>query len=321
MEYGTVSVSEVDLSEAAPLRFRWRLPGEEGCSASDDSLVDSVGELGVFAPPIIADLKTGLEVVSGFRRLAAAREAGIKDTSALVILPLDAGIIAALPVWLESSLHGEPLSDMERISVAARIAAIAGDRISEFIPLVSRLFGRSMPAELAGRLIRFSDLDAEIQEGIHSGRLSPGDLLRLEEHPGIDLDIAASLLARSGLSRSARREAVRGLLRIADMGNGAFEQFARRYDPGKLTLDKAIRRSINPTMAGDEERISGIIEGMRLPPGTTVHLPENLEGNSLTVEIKAVEENSLRLSLDRLHESFENGSIEEIMGILRGRGR
>ena len=71
--------------------------------------------------------------------------------------------------------------------------AITGDRIAEYLPLISRLYGRKITAEILGRLSGLSLLEGEVQLAIHEGRVSPGDLLQLGAHPGIDTAAAARL--------------------------------------------------------------------------------------------------------------------------------
>lgn len=319
MEYRAVELSGLELGNGAAFRFRWRLPGEEGSGDSDAALAGSIGTLGIISPPILADTGEALEVVSGFRRLAAAREAGLEKIPAFIFDAREEGPAAVLPVWLESSLHGDPLSEIEKITLAARTSAIAGERLPDFLPYLSGIFGRNITADLAGRLAGLAELDGDTREAIHKGRISPGDLLQLGAHPGIDIEAAARLLAGSGLSRSARRETVRGLLRLADRGEDAFGTFAGDYEPDSTPLDEAVRSLTHPHLKEDAAFILRVIEEMELPHGTSIHLPGNLEGGSCTVEIRMRDVDVLRLSLNRLREALEDGLIEEILKVLHGR--
>ena len=319
MEYRAVDLSCLELGSGAAFRFRWRLPGEEGSGDSDTALTGSIGTLGIISPPILSDTGEALEVVSGFRRLAAAREAGLEETPALIFNARGKGPAAVLPVWLESSLHGEPLSEMEKITLTAKTSAIADEHLPDFLPYLSGIFGRNITIDLAGRLAGLAELDGDAHEAIHEGRISSGDLLQLGSHPGIDIGIAACLLAGSGLSRSARREAVRGMLRLADRGEDAFGEFAGQYKPDSMPLDEAVRSLTHPHMKEDAAFILRVIEEIGLPPGTSIHLPGNLEGGNCTVEIRMRDEDVLRLSLDRLLEALEDGLVEEILGVLHGR--
>ena len=313
MEYRVIDISGLELGSGAPFRFRWRLPGEEGSGDQDAALVESVGKLGVISPPILSGTGDSLDVVSGFRRISAAREAGLVSIASLVT-----DRDTSLAVWLESSIHGMPLSEMERITVAAKALAASGGDASPLLPFLSAVFGRKITADLAGRLASLAGLGKDAREAVHEGRLSPGDLLQLGVHPGIDLEEAAGMLAGSGLSRSARREAVRGLLAIADRGEKAFGDFAAEYDPGVMPLDEAIQALTHPAMTGDAAFITRMIGEIELPPCASVRFPPNFEGGSCTVEIRIRGEDDLRISLSRLKEALEDGLFEEMLKVLRG---
>ncbi len=319
MECRAVELSVLELDSGATFRFRWRLPGEEGSGDSDAELTGSVGTLGIISPPILADTGEAFEVVSGFRRLAAAREAGLEKVQGFIFDAREESPASVLPVWLESSLHGKPLSEMEKITLTARTSAIAGERLPDFLPGLSGIFGRNITAALAGRLASLSALDRNACKAIHEGMISPGDLLQLGAHPGINIEAAACLLAGSRLSRSARREAVRGMLRLADRGENAFAEFARHYKPDSMPLDEAVRNITHPQMKEDAAFILRVIKEMGLPPGTSIRLPGNLEGGSCTVEIRMRDGDMLRLSLDRLREALEDGLVDEILKSLRGK--
>lgn len=318
MQYRIVELSSLELGAGAAFRFRWTLPGEEKSGDKDEALVSSIRTIGMISPPVLADAGDQHEIVSGFRRLAAAREAGLEKVPALVIETQDEGLAGALPVWLESSLHGQALSEMERLTFAAKALAITGDRIAEYLPLISRLYGRKITAEILGRLSGLSLLDREVRLAVHEGRVSPGDLLQLGAHPGIDTAAAARLLAGSGLSRSGRREAVRGMLGLADHGKELFARFIEEYDPDEMPLDEAVSSITHPRMTGDISFLKRTITEIELPPAASVHLPENLEGSSLTVEIRVRDGDDLSISLERLREASEDGLIEDMLKVLRG---
>jgi hypothetical protein len=319
MEYRKVGTAALELGGGAAFRFRWTLPGEEENGPADASLVESVGSIGVISPPVLADRGDSLEVVSGFRRIAAAREAGAGLISALVLDPGAAGPAAVLALWLESSLHGQPLSEMERLTLVSKASALTTGRTGEILPFFSRLYGRKITADVLDRLAALPCLDADVRLAVHEGRVSPGDLLQLEAHPGIDAQAAARLLAACGLSRSARREALRGMLAIADHGSDIFADFVSGYDPEKMPLDEAISGAAHPRMTSDLAALRRVAAQIELPPSASVKLPVNLEGGGFNVEIRVRGLEDLRLSLERLREATGNGTIGEMLKVLHGR--
>jgi hypothetical protein len=319
MEYRPVDISGLDLGAGAPFRFRWTLPGEEGSGDSDDVLIRSVVTLGILSPPILSRALDSFVIVSGFRRISAAREAGLEEIPALVIVDREEAGAPALAVWLESSLDGLPVSEMERLTIASKAYMLAGACIKDLLPVISRLFGRKITLEVLKKLTGLCLLNDGVRLAIHEGRVSPGDLLQLGAHPGIDVKDAARLLAASGLSRSGRREAVRGMLGMADLEKDLFARFVREYDPEKMPLDEAVRSITHPRMSSDISFLRRTITEIELPSAASVRLPENLEGSNFTVEIRVRDGDDLRVSLDRLREASEDGLVEEMLKVLRGK--
>ena len=319
MQYRTVELAGLELGAGAAFRFRWTLPGEEESGDMDESLVSSIGTVGMISPPVLIEADGRHEIISGFRRIAAAREAGLEKAPVLVIEEQAEGQAGALPVWLESSLHGQALSEMERLTLAVKALALAGDRITESLPLLSRLFSRRITTEFLDRLSGLSQLDDEVKRAIHEGRVSPGDLLQISAHPGIDTGDAARLLAGSGLSRSGRREAVRGMLGLADHGKDLFARFVEEYVPEEMPLDESLNSITHPVMTGDISFLKRTITEIELPPAASVHLPENLEGSSFTVEIRVRDGDDLSISLERLREASDAAGIEDMLKVLQGK--
>jgi ParB-like chromosome segregation protein Spo0J len=316
MELASVPLAGLDLSSGARFRFRFTLPGEDGGDEADAELVRSIAETGLVSPPVLLDTGGALEIVSGFRRAAAARASGIPEIPVLV---MNTGGEEAVAVWLESALHGRTLSEMEKLTLAAKTTALAGKGVDAHLGRLSAVFGRRITPEMAVTLSGLAGIDRDIQLAIHEGRISPGDLLQLDGHPGIDAPAAARLLSESGLSRSARREAVRGMLAMADHDPDIFSRFAEAWDPSGMPLDEALRAVTHPRMEGDAAFLDRVRNDMDLPPGTAVRFPENLEGGYFTVEIKVRDEETLRVSLQHLGESLDDGLVEGMLDVLKGR--
>ncbi len=207
---------------------------------------------------------------------------------------------------------------MERITLAARALAVTGERVTDFLPRISVIFGRRITRETLERLAGLALAAEDVKLALHEGRVSPGDLLRLADHPGIDPAAAASMLARSGLSRSARREAVRDMLAVADRGEGAFEEFAAGYAPAAMPLDEALSALVHPAMERDAAALRRLAGEIRLPSSASVRFPRNLEGGFFRVEMKIRDAEELRLHLLRLEEALGSGVIGKMLEIIRG---
>jgi hypothetical protein len=312
MEYRHVDIAPLDLTMSAPFRVRLELPG-------DPRLAESISEHGVLAPPLLAGSGKRFVVVSGFRRLAAAREAGLASVPSLFIDDtggLPAGVVA---LWLESLDQGGRLDGAEQVILASKAAEAAGGSLGDHLPVLSRIFGRKMTPASLDEHARLAELGEDVLASLASGDLSPGDLLKLDRHPGIDTRTAARMLAGSGLSRSARRSVIRDMLYLASVGDAAFERFASGYDKDR-PLDEQVGALTHPSLSEDIRFLEGEIAEMQLPPQASIRLPENLEGGGITAEIRIRRSDDLRLSLERLGEAVDRGLIKRILERL-SRGR
>jgi ParB-like chromosome segregation protein Spo0J len=318
LEYITAGTAGIDTGRGAAFRFRWALPGEKGAGADDSALIESVGRSGVLHPPLLAPAERGVRLVSGFRRVAAARRAGFGEVPALRIAGAAPDEADLLPLWLEEAAAGKPPSEMERIVLALRAADMAGEGLPSLLPLLSRAFGRDISAGFISRLSGLVSLPRGILGQVHRGRISPGDLLMLGGHPAVELEKAARLLAGAGLSRGARRRAVGMMLRIADRGEDAFNSFIEKHRSSGGDLVESLEAAALPRMSGDIADAEELIGGMGLPSHTSVHLPEGMEGGKLTVEMRIRGEEDLRAALEKLGEGLEAGAVGKLIGILRG---
>jgi hypothetical protein len=80
--------------------------------SSDQTLNASVKRFGVLQPVLVARTDHGYELLAGYRRLHAAREAGLADVPALIVPPDRAG---SLDVYLEENLSRQDLSETDRM--------------------------------------------------------------------------------------------------------------------------------------------------------------------------------------------------------------
>jgi hypothetical protein len=250
--------------------------------------------------------------------MAAAGRVGIEKVPALLIAGEATGDADLLPMWLEEAANGKQPSELERIVLARSAADMAGEGLPSLLPLLSRSFGRSVSPELISRLSSLLSLPRGILDEVHRGTISPGDLLMLGEHPSIELEGAARLLAAARLSRGARRRAVRLMLRIADGGEDAFRSFVERQPSSGDALEDSLEAAALPRMSRDKATSEEVIRGLGLPSQVSVHMPEDMEGGKLSVEMRIRAEEDLRIALEKLGEGLEAGAIGKLIGILRG---
>jgi ParB-like chromosome segregation protein Spo0J len=310
------------LSNAAPLRFRYHLPGEARERETDRRLTESVKRHGIIQPPLLMGTPGGnteaLTVLLGHRRLAAARAAGLGTVGALLLPEGTLSKREIIALWLEDTGAGEPPSELERIRILARAVSFTGEPAETMLPDLSAAFGRDLSTEIYERLVSFLSMPADIQEALHEGALSPGDLLELSGCGAVDTEAAARWLRTERLNRRQQQEAVRLLLMLAGQGQEQWERFAGGTGEGLPLLDR-LRRACYPTMTRDLSEIEDIVRSMKLPQAAALQPPEHMEGAAYSLHVRVRSEEMLAEALKKMQRALETGKIHRLLAILRGK--
>ncbi len=329
----TIDPSSLQIGRDAPFRFRRFLPREEGPvaghppagsarSIDDEALVESITRCGVLHPPLLlGEPGEGPPVVvCGYRRIAAAQVAGIDSIDAFSIEAAPADVI---PLWLEETCFGAPLSDLELILLITKYRALSGDSFDS--GRLSDVAGRNLSLSYIEKVLRLLELPEKILNALHDGRLSTGDLLILSESKAIDPTRAAGLIAGAALKRAERREAVRLILRLGDLG--IFEEFEKKLGAredgeapgtGEMDLLPVLRAACNPSLERDLGRIEEIVTRLGLPTGASLQPPENLEGGDYRLTVRIRNERELEELLEKLRAALDRGDVAHLLDILRG---
>ena len=138
------------------------------------------------------------------------------------------------------------------------------------------------------------------------------------EHPFVNADEAAAILAGERLTRSEQKKAVRLMLRIGDGGEEEWKRFTGSYRPGDGALPATLERRCHPTHTKDRSRIESIVSDMQLPPGVTITPPENMEGGAYRLQIRIRDDETFRRTLEKLQAAVDAGKVAELLEILRG---
>ncbi len=309
-----IDSSKLSIGRDAALRFRWRLPGDEGESAADAELVASVRQYGLIDPPILYGKAS--VVVCGHRRIAAALHAGIERIDAFVMNEESATKDEIASLWLEDVRYGAELSDLERIILTVKCREFLAEGFKASFDQLEVAVGKSLSDDYLDSIGKLLDLPEEILDSLHDGKLSTGDLLSLGT---VDRDRAARIIAGSGLGRKDRREAVRTMLRLQDLGAEAWGYFIEDYEKSGGPLLEVLRAAAFPSLDNDLDRIDEIVKSIGLPQGAAIHPPENLEGGSYGMSTRIRDEHSFDLLLSKLRRALDDGKIKQLLDILKGK--
>lgn len=83
-------------------------------------------------------------------------------------------------------------------------------------------------------------------------------------------------------------------------------------------LKQSLRRLRYPQLAAVEERLGGAAKALGLPRGVEVCFPENLEGEEVSLRLRAKSAAQLREQVGKLSAAVQRAEIDEIFRILEG---
>lgn len=130
-----------------------------------EELVASVREQGILQPLVVRACREGYQLVAGWRRLEAARRAGLAEVPAMV---RECGDREMLELALVENLQREDINAIEEAVALRRLAGDFGLTQEE----IAQRLGRSRPA--VANSLRLLNLPEAIRESIARGDLSAG---------------------------------------------------------------------------------------------------------------------------------------------------
>ncbi len=79
-----------------------------------------------------------------------------------------------------------------------------------------------------------------------------------------------------------------------------------------------LRRLRYPQLTAIEQRLAALVKELRLPAGVRVELPANLEGEHVTVQLRAASSTELRAQVDALAAALRGEGVDRIFAVLEG---
>lgn len=142
-----------------------------------DSLILSISGIGVINPPILIPDSSGFTIVSGFRRIDAARSLGIQRL-ACRILDHDTPRLVCVKIAVVDNSFQRRLNPIE---VSRALSLLFDCCPREELETVARELGLPASLPLMRKLLLLSKLPVEVQEGIVSEDISPQIAYMLSE--------------------------------------------------------------------------------------------------------------------------------------------
>ena len=269
-------------------------------------LIKSIDKVGLLNPPcLVANNAGGFDVVSGYRRILAARFLGwekicYRDLSNLEMTSLD-----LLLLNLYENLSTRSFNEVEKAMVLKRLSFHVPheELVRDYMPLL----GLSPYEPILQTYLLFEDLEEPMRTGLAQGVI-PGQVARLL----LDFDESSGLaiyecILYLKLNYSYQKQLIEYLIEISTIEDVSVSEILGRKpltqilgkervntpQKAKLFLE-ALRVMRNPRVADAEHRFKHQLSLVRLPPGVRVIHSPFFERPTFTLEVSFKDGHDLR---------------------------
>lgn len=182
----------------------------------------------------------GYELVSGERRLRAARVAGLDRVPAIMVEPDDAR--GTLTISLVENVQREDLNCMELARAYRQLQEEFGRTQEEIAAAV----GKSRPH--VANSLRLLELDGGIQQALEEGKITAGHARALLMAPLEARKLLFHRMVQGGISV---RQAERAARRVTNKGEGSAGRVAKAeeaVDPAEVQMVKEMERAVGSAL-------------------------------------------------------------------------
>jgi ParB family chromosome partitioning protein len=263
----------------------------------DTALIRSLEKVGILNPPcLVAKSRGGFEVVSGYRRIVAARSLRwekilCRDLSDIRMTGLD-----LLLLNMHENLSTRSFNEIEKAMVLKRLSSHVSQEelIRDFMPLL----GLSPHEPILRTYLLFDGLEEPVKKGLANGTISSQAarlLLDFEVHSRL---AAFECISSLRLNSNYQKQLIEYLFEISEIENQSIPEILSRRsliqilgkegtnNPQKAkSLLAALRTMRNPRLADAETRFEQQVSRIPLPPGARITHPPCFEAPGFTLEI------------------------------------
>ena len=249
-------------------------------------LLKSVEKVGLLNPPfLVAKSAGGFDVVSGYRRILAARSLGWEKIFCRDLTDLKMTTLDLLLLNLYENLSTRSFNEIEKAMVLKRLSLHVSHEglIRDYMPLL----GLSPYETVLRTYLLLEELEEPVRAGVAKGTISgQAAKLLLDLEAGSRLAIYECILDLR-LNANYQKQLIEYLVEISEIENTSIHGILSRTpltqilkkeptnSPQKAkSLLGALRIMRNPRVADAEHRFQQQLSSIRLPPGTRIiHSP------------------------------------------------
>jgi hypothetical protein len=277
----------------------------------DDRLTASIKQFGILSPLILLE-PAPYRVVTGFRRLEAARYLGISEVPCL-IETMDEQ--EALLLAINDNMF-RPLNVVEKAFCVEKItsATLENDKFEA----IMRTMGLPSNEKMIRLFLALAQSDEALRTSAAKYNLGTHEVALLLALPSEERSPLLATLAGTHLTSSLLREIVElSRLLFVKRGSIPFEDLQGLVSGDELKA--SLKRKAYPLLTQMEDRLKAIKDEMRLPPRIGIAVDPYFEKSNIDIRITARNEGEVQESIKKLQLVTDDGQIRSIFDLISGK--
>jgi len=277
--------------------------------AESPLLLQSVAWVGIIEPVLLLD-GPAFTVISGFRRIAAARALGLTSVPAIVTAMSEKDALLR-------AIHGNVIRGLNPAEKASALAKMTGmDFPPEVVFGTMALLGLKAHEKVLNTFLALAGAGEALNLFVVSRNLSLTNiegLMRFDEAERAGL---LSLLTPIHTTEGFLREILRmaALLKLKE-GRVDFEGLSGTQNADDLR--RKLKARTYPKLTSMEERLEALRRKCALPPGVDIKVDPSFEKEYIDISIRARDVRDVEQALEKLRKTMEDGSLGSMLELTK----
>ena len=280
----------------------------------DQVLSESIQQLGLLHPPLVQCHGTEHIILSGRKRIFAAKKLGWRELACLIIKK-EAPLLLKWQILLSHAIISSQLSPIEQAIFLAKAGQELDD--SDLLALLPML-GHKQNPQLLDTYSRSLSLAPPVINALHHGHIQPKSIDLLAQCTGQDQETLVRLIEDFQLDGSKQRNLILLALDLTRRLNRSLDEIIKEWNKGRTNKDSKNRpqqatnllswlaEKQSPRHHQAEQEFKSFVREIKLPESCTLLPTTSFEDDQLTLTIRFSDRNHFRRVWDSIRPAFEN---------------
>lgn len=292
------------------------------CRFNDEKLKKSIERSGIQVPLRLERLDWGQSrIISGFRRISAAADAGLMEVPAII----EKNIRPDITFWevVQENYGARELDDLEKSEIVMKLKKFFSKEDNEIISRFLPGIGLKDNQYELERMLALADLRDQLKNSCSRGILASSTALEIGKWLENDQDLIINLVENLKLGINKQKLLVRlfeDLKRIrrtsaVDLWSDAGLD---QYQPSELTftlLRDRLTKIRYPSWSEHTERISMLLKELKIQ-SDMIQVPKYLDGDKITISFTATSPAEVRSKAEMLLTASGKKELADIFELL-----